>query len=112
MVAGWSLSIGTILYLLYGLFMVELSKFSAAAYSSLSHTAWAMAHAWIVIACTTGYGGYLNKILSATSLYPFSRVTYCAYLVHPIMIRFFALNSDAPIHMGVDSMVRKFKAFL
>lgn len=105
LVTGWSLSIGTILYLLYGLYKTELSQIAAAAYSSLSHSAWAIALAWIVIACSTGHGGYLNRFLSATCLYPFSRVTYCAYLVHPIMIRAFALNSDAPIHMGIDSMV-------
>lgn len=105
LVTGWTLSIGTLLYLLYGLFKVELSKFSAAAYSSLSHSAWAMALAWIVIACSTGHGGVLNKFLSATCLYPFSRVTYCAYLVHPIIIRAFALINDAPIHMGVNSVV-------
>lgn len=93
------------MYLLYGLFKVELSKISAAAYSSLSHSAWALALAWIVIACSTGHGGIVNKFLSATCLYPFSRVTYCAYLVHPIMIRVYALNNDAPIHMGIDSMV-------
>jgi hypothetical protein len=100
------MSTGTLLYLLYGLFKIELSQFAAAAYSSLSHSAWAISLAWIVIACSTGNGGYLNRLLSATCLYPFSRVTYCAYLVHPIIIRAFALNNDAPIHMGVDSMVR------
>lgn len=103
---GWTLSVGVLLYLLYGLFKIELTKFAAAAYSSLSHSAWAMALAWIVIACSTGNGGYLNKFLSATCLYPFSRVTYCAYLVHPIVIRAYALNSDAPLHMGTDSMVK------
>lgn len=102
---GWTLSASTLLYLLYGLFKTELTKIAAAAYSSLSHSAWALSLAWIVIACSTGNGGYLNKFLSATCLYPFSRVTYCAYLVHPIMIRTFALNNDSPIHMGVDSMV-------
>ncbi|XP_070493189.1 nose resistant to fluoxetine protein 6 isoform X1 [Chironomus tepperi] len=108
LVTGWTFSIGTLLYLLYGLFKVELSKFSAAAYSSLSHSAWAMALAWIVIACSTGHGGVLNKFLSATCLYPFSRVTYCAYLVHPIIIRAFALINDAPIHMGVNSVMTIF----
>lgn len=78
---------------------------AAAAYSSLSHSAWAIALAWIVIACSTGNGGFLNDFLSATCLYPFSRVTYCAYLVHPIVIRSYALSSDSPLHMGVDSMV-------
>lgn len=124
LVAGWTLSTGerfistskitkitilnlpgVLLYLLYGLYKTELSKVAAAAYSSLSHSAWAMALAWIVIACSTGNGGVLNSLLSATSLYPFSRVTYCAYLVHPIVIRAFALNSDSPLHMDYMSMV-------
>lgn len=105
LITGWTLSIGVLLYLLYGLYKVELTKVAAAAYSSLSHSAWAMALAWIVIACSTGNGGFLNRFLSATCLYPFSRVTYCAYLVHPIIIRAYALNTDAPLHMSIDSMV-------
>ncbi|KAG5682060.1 hypothetical protein PVAND_011445 [Polypedilum vanderplanki] len=105
LITGWTLSIGTFLYLLYGLFNVELSQTAAAAYSSLSHSAWAIALAWLVIGCSTGNGGYLNRLLSSTWLYPFSRVTYCAYLVHPIIVRIYALNNDAPIHMGVDSMI-------
>lgn len=107
MITGWSLSTGTLLWLLYGLFKVELSQLAAAAFSSLSHTAWAASLAWVIIACSTGNGGFLNKMLSATWWYPFSRVTYCAYLVHPLVIRAFVLNSDSPIHMGKDTMVNK-----
>lgn len=84
---------------------MKLGAASAAAYSSLSHTAWAMSLAWIVVACSSGHGGYVNKLLSAPIIYPFSRVTYCAYLVHPIAIRFVSLNSDATLHLGSDSMV-------
>jgi peptidoglycan/LPS O-acetylase OafA/YrhL len=105
LIAGWSMSTGTILYLLYGLYNQELSKVAAAAYSSLSHSAWAIALAWIIIACSTDNGGFVNKFLSAPALYPFSRVTYCAYLVHPIVIRAFVLNSDTPFHLGVESMI-------
>lgn len=60
------------------------------------------------MACSAGYGGYVNTLLSAPVIYPFSRVTYCAYLVHPIVIRLLALNSDAPLHLGSDSMVSSF----
>lgn len=104
-VTGWSLSTASILYLIYGLYNTELSAVSAAAYSSLSHSVWAVSLGWIVVACSTGHGGYVNKLLSASCIYPFSRVTYCAYLVHPIVIRFLALNSDSPLHLGTDSMV-------
>ncbi|XP_037917287.1 nose resistant to fluoxetine protein 6-like [Hermetia illucens] len=107
-VLGWALSTGCLLLLIFGLYNTTLSSFTAAAYSSLSHSAWALSLAWITIACSTGYGGYVNSLLSASCIYPFSRVTYCAYLVHPIVIRGLALNSDAPLHLGTDSMVITF----
>lgn len=109
---GWFTSTFCLLWLIYGLYEVELSPINGAAYSSLSHSAWAMSLAWIVVACSCGYGGYVNKFLSAPCIYPFSRVTYCAYLVHPIVIRVLALNSDAPLHLGADSMVRYLANFI
>lgn len=105
LIVGWFSASFCLLWLIYGLYNVRLDTFSAAAYSSLSHSAWAMSLAWIVVACSSGYGGYVNQILSAPVIYPFSRVTYCAYLVHPIAIRFVSLNSDATLHLGSDSMV-------
>ncbi|XP_055644145.1 O-acyltransferase like protein-like [Toxorhynchites rutilus septentrionalis] len=103
-ITGWTVSTSMILYLLFGLFNTTLTQITAAAYSSLSHTAWAMACAWIIIACSTGYGGWINKLLSAPLLYPFSRVTYCAYLVHPIVNRIYAMESESPIHMSPNSL--------
>ncbi|XP_066593755.1 nose resistant to fluoxetine protein 6-like isoform X2 [Prorops nasuta] len=107
-VLGWLLSAMCLLSLLYGLYEAELAPMTAAAYSSLSHSAWALGLSWIVIACSTGYGGYVNKILSAPILYPFSRVTYCAYLVHPIVIRLTAMHADAPMHLGKDTVMITF----
>lgn len=48
--------------------------------------------------------GWVNKLLSATILYPFSRVTYCAYLIHPICIRYMIMQMDSPIHLGKELM--------
>lgn len=137
---GWTTSVSLLLFLVYGLYEQELHPVTAAAYSSFSHTLWALGLAWVVIACSTGYGGriltvshlnlgsfffefqlnsikeyikihilfvsgFVNKVLSSTVLYPFSRVTYCAYLVHPILIRIFAMKMDSPIHLGKDLVV-------
>lgn len=104
---GWTLSIGTMLFMVFGLFFVELSQTVAALYSSLSHSIWALALGWVVIGCATGNGGFLNELLSTPYFYPLSRVSYCAYLVHPIFIRSFLLNSDAPIHMSGSFVVRE-----
>uniref|UniRef100_A0A1W7R5K7 Nose resistant-to-fluoxetine protein N-terminal domain-containing protein n=2 Tax=Aedes albopictus TaxID=7160 RepID=A0A1W7R5K7_AEDAL len=103
-ISGWTASVVMMLYLLFGLFNTTLTQLAAAAYSSLSHTAWAMACAWVIIACSTGHGGWVNNLLSAPLLYPFSRVTYCAYLVHPIVNRIYAMESDSPIHMSPNSL--------
>lgn len=46
-----------LLALVYGLYEARLSPWMGAAYSSLSHSAWALGLAWIVVACVTGYGG-------------------------------------------------------
>jgi len=56
-VVGWTLCIGCLAALVYGLYNTELDRLPAAIYSSLSHTVWALALSWIVIACSTGYGG-------------------------------------------------------
>lgn len=105
---GWLFSTTILLSLIYGLYEADLNEYVSAAYSSLSHSAWAAGLAWIVIACSTGYGGYINSILSTTILYPFSRVTYCAYLVHPLMIRFLTMNLDSPLHLAKDLMLLLF----
>ena len=102
---GWSLSMGVGLYLIYGLYDTKLGQLGGAAYSSLSHSGWALSVAWIIFACSTGYGGWVNKLLASPLTYPFSRTTYCAYLVHPICIRIMALNATAPMHLGKYSMV-------
>ncbi|XP_066244997.1 nose resistant to fluoxetine protein 6 isoform X3 [Euwallacea similis] len=99
-IVGWISSLGLLLALVYGLYDVQLDPITGAAYSSLSHSAWALGLAWIVVACVTGYGGIVNKILSLPILYPFSRVTYCAYLVHPLLIRGMVMGMDSPLHLG------------
>lgn len=125
---GWAVSIACLLSLIYGLYEADLSPVTGTAYTSLSHSAWALSLAWIVIACTTGYGGkytnqnylnfyrkievffsgYVNIILSNTILYPFSRVTYCAYLLHPVVIRVMAMNMDSPLHLGREVVLTLF----
>ncbi|XP_054007968.1 O-acyltransferase like protein-like isoform X1 [Hylaeus anthracinus] len=105
---GWLLSSACLLSLLYGLYEADLSPIMAAAYSSLSHSIWAFGLSWIVMACSTGYGGCVNSILSAPILYPVSRITYCAYLIHPLVIRLTALNLDSPFHLGKYTMMITF----
>ncbi|KAJ4446596.1 hypothetical protein ANN_13293, partial [Periplaneta americana] len=101
---GWALSIGMTFILVHGLYG-DLGPIMSASYVALSHTAWALAVAWIVIACSTGNGGYVNKLLSCKFLYPLSRISYCAYLVHPLVMISVIMHMDSAVHLGRATMV-------
>ncbi|KAF5270287.1 hypothetical protein FQA39_LY08398 [Lamprigera yunnana] len=101
---GWLVSSMCLLSLVYGLYDINLTPLLGATYSALSHSAWALGLSWIVVACTTGYGGYVNKLLSASVLYPFSRVTYCVYLLHTVVLRVMVMSMDQPLHLGKGVM--------
>ncbi|XP_060810433.1 O-acyltransferase like protein [Amyelois transitella] len=97
---GWTVCTATLLFLIFGLYQTQLGVAAAAVYSALSHSLWSACVGWIIIACSTGYGGWVRPLLSAPILYPFSRVTYCAYLVHPVVLRYVAMHLTHPIHLG------------
>ncbi|XP_039288066.1 O-acyltransferase like protein isoform X2 [Nilaparvata lugens] len=107
----WSATGVTLLSVVYGLHYIKLGPTTSAMYVALCHTAWALALAWVVIACVTGYGGRLNSILSWKYLYPFSRLTYCVYLIHPQLMRSAVLAAESPMHISRDLMIVQFLGF-
>ncbi|XP_053381296.1 nose resistant to fluoxetine protein 6-like [Mercenaria mercenaria] len=87
---GWAIATAFALLVLYGLYDSEgtekLGVDAAALYNATGRTAWGMAVAWVIFACATGYGGPVNALLSWRAIIPLSRLTYCAYLVHPVIM--------------------------
>ncbi|KAI1289959.1 Nose resistant to fluoxetine protein 6 [Halotydeus destructor] len=61
----------------------------AALYSATSRTIWASSLAWITYACIAGRGGFMSAFLSWKIWVPMSRLTYAAYLVHPVVMASF-----------------------
>ncbi|XP_077987560.1 O-acyltransferase like protein-like [Glandiceps talaboti] len=56
---------------------------------TFSRFVFSLAVAWCLFACSTGIGGPVNKFLSWRFFIPMSRLTYCVYLIHPlVMIKF------------------------
>lgn len=73
----------------------------AATYSALARTVWGICLAWLVFACQYGYAGFINSILSWSFWIPLSRLTYPAYLVHPVVMS---------VYYGSTEGVREFSA--
>lgn len=85
---GWFIAFCSASFVLYcladtlngnSLMSVEVS----ALYNAVHRSVWAAALCWVIFACATGYGGFVNTLMSWPGLVPLSRLTYCAYLIHP-----------------------------
>ncbi|XP_045202111.2 nose resistant to fluoxetine protein 6-like [Mercenaria mercenaria] len=89
-IVGWLVATGVALLVLYGLYTPDgspkLGVDTSALYNATFRTAWGMCVAWVIFACASGYGGPVNKLLSWRAIIPLSRLTYCAYLVHPLVL--------------------------
>uniref|UniRef100_A0A8W8LEU9 Nose resistant-to-fluoxetine protein N-terminal domain-containing protein n=3 Tax=Magallana gigas TaxID=29159 RepID=A0A8W8LEU9_MAGGI len=103
---GWAVATATACGCLYGIYNtvrpdnpVYLSKEVTALYNGVSRTAWGAAVCWVIFACSTGNGGFINTLLSWKAFLPLSRLTYCAYLVHPLVMYVYYFNWNFPLYM-------------
>ena len=86
---GWCLSTVMALAIVYGLTpyldeteVPDIKPIVKLTYGPLHRTAWGMVIGWIIVACSRGYGGFVNRFLSWKGFLPLSRLTYCVYLIH------------------------------
>ncbi|CAH0559437.1 unnamed protein product [Brassicogethes aeneus] len=98
-ILGWTLSLLCLGCLVYGLGREGLVVPASAFYAALGHTAWGLSLAWITIACCSGYGGPLNCFFSCNLFLPLSRLTYCAYLIHPVLMCLTSFILDGTMHL-------------
>jgi len=63
-----------------------MTPLGVAMYNSLSRTGWGVMLAVVVVLCHTGHGGIVDRILSVGVFNVMQRLTYTAYLIHPIII--------------------------
>ncbi|XP_047515060.1 nose resistant to fluoxetine protein 6-like [Pieris napi] len=96
---GWPASIAIIGSLIFGMVDGYFEVWPTAFYISIGHTGWGVALAWVAIACCCGYGGLANSLLSYNGWLPLSRLTYCAYLVHPTIMMYTSFLLDGPLHL-------------
>ncbi|XP_054709540.1 O-acyltransferase like protein-like [Uloborus diversus] len=70
---------------------------AAAIYAATHRTAFTLGLAWIILACTHGYGGAFAKILSWKGFVPLSKLGYFGYLIHYIVITHHVSMARVPL---------------
>lgn len=91
---GWTTCAFMMLGVLYAMWPANTGESKpsiawAAVYGGFARSIWALGLAWIIFASVAGYGGVVSKILSWKALVPLSRLTFCAYIIHPVLMVIF-----------------------
>ncbi|KAL1473480.1 hypothetical protein MTO96_038636, partial [Rhipicephalus appendiculatus] len=60
----------------------------SAAYASCHRLVWALCIGWLVFACISDHGGFVNSVLSSPLLVPLSRLSYAVYVLHVPIVWF------------------------
>ncbi|XP_069135206.1 nose resistant to fluoxetine protein 6-like [Argopecten irradians] len=107
---GWLLAVFMGTLPVYGLYhyyhdSAEANLGVSALYVSCSRLSWSIAIAWVIYACATGYGGPVNILLSWKVWAPLGRLTYCAYLIHPVVITVYSFNLPSEFIYGDISVI-------
>ncbi|XP_013404080.1 nose resistant to fluoxetine protein 6 [Lingula anatina] len=90
----------------------QWGKTETIAYEVVSKPLWAVAVGWIIIACATGYGGFINSFLSWSAWVPLSRMTYAVYLVHPTIMWAYQTSLISELTVSDFTMSVLFTAYL
>lgn len=87
---GWLSSLSLLSAVLFGAFKwhngLNALPWESAFYGSVHRGAWGIGLGWIVYACCTGRGSFINTFLSWRIFNPISRLTYLMYLIHMVAI--------------------------
>lgn len=87
----WLSSISIIFAIITGIFPFHgkhnvPSKFLNSFYIAGSHLGWSVSIAWIIFACHSGAGGFVNRFLSLPVWKPLARVGLSIYLTHTLAV--------------------------
>ena len=79
----------------------ELSRTVSILYWAGSRIGWGLSVSWVIYACIADVfpGNLIRKALSWSAFIPLSRLTYCAYLFHPIVMCVYLWAMRNPVHV-------------
>lgn len=103
---GWTVSTVVALALVYSTYSenkedgTEWTNTQRAFYEAFGRPAWGLCVAWVIFACYNNMGGIVNSVLSWNGFIPLSRLTYAAYLVHPICMMLYVFSRRTLLHVN------------
>ncbi|KAK3594983.1 hypothetical protein CHS0354_019911 [Potamilus streckersoni] len=113
-VVGWLLAASVALSLVYSTYSenrkdgIQWTRLQRAFYEAFGRPVWAACVGWVIFACHNNMGGIVNSMLSWNGFIPLMRLTYAAYLVHPICMMVYVYSKRSLIHINTYEIVYLF----
>jgi hypothetical protein len=76
----------------------EISKTWHMLYTLFGRLSFSLFLGWTIFACQTGHADKINRILGHKFFIPLSKMTFCAYLIHPILLQLYYLSRNTAFH--------------
>ncbi|GIY48634.1 nose resistant to fluoxetine protein 6 [Caerostris darwini] len=102
---GWSCATFLSMSVIYGLYHIKHNEMLFHFYNALSRSAFGISLAWLIFCCLSGNAELVNKILASKMWIPASRLTYCAYLFHPLIMTWYFNSQMTPFYFTHTNMV-------
>jgi peptidoglycan/LPS O-acetylase OafA/YrhL len=67
-------------------------------YTLAGRPSFALFLGWVTFACETGHADKINAILGHKMFVPLSKLTFCAYLLHPLLLQSYYLSRPTAFH--------------
>ncbi|KFM59972.1 Nose resistant to fluoxetine protein 6, partial [Stegodyphus mimosarum] len=109
---GWIIASSVTLTCVYGLYHKDPSVLACSFYNALNRTCYGAGLCWVIYVCLTKQAGIVDSILSWKLFIPLSRLTYCAYLIHPMVITGYFSSLKSLLEVSHPTLVLYFLGFL
>ncbi|KAI6193923.1 Nose resistant to fluoxetine protein 6 [Aphelenchoides besseyi] len=75
----------------------QWTRLKSALYSSLSRIGWSVGLIVITLSCRYNCGGPLQRLARLNIWIPMAKLTYCVYLIHPLVLQYMIYSTNGPI---------------
>eukprot|EP00105_Crassostrea_gigas_P037257 XP_019921405.1 PREDICTED: nose resistant to fluoxetine protein 6 isoform X4 [Crassostrea gigas] len=89
-----------------------LSRDVSALYNATHKIVWGACVCWVIFACATGNGGFINTLLSWSPFVPLARLSYCIFLSHFMIISTYFDSQKSLLYMDDLNAIYVFLATL
>jgi len=82
-----------------------MGKIARIFYGTFARPLWVVSVGFVIYACVTSYGGFVNQILTWSLWVPLSKLSFCAYLINFTVLDIYLYTQEQAPHVEAINFV-------